>query len=129
MKPYEILKKYTTGEISLVEANVALDEIMAGFYLDINKNLLTEEEVKNGTAGLLDTGTGFFDKVQVIRGELVHPANEVSATATHANSRTGIFLIVFTLLFPLSLTGRPTHLHLFHKRMRADSSEKTFSFL
>lgn len=82
MKPYEILKKYTMGEISLVEANVALDEIMAGFYLDINKNLLTEEEVKNGTAGLLDTGTGFFDKVQVIRGELVHPANEVSADGT-----------------------------------------------
>lgn len=79
MNAYEILKKYTMGEEALTATNAALAEIDAGFHLDINKNLLTEDEIKNGTAGLLDTGTGYFDKVQVINGELTHAVNEVSA--------------------------------------------------
>jgi hypothetical protein len=82
MNAYEILKKYAKGELSIADSNAALAEIDAGVYLDPEKNVLTEDEIRNGTAGLLDTGTGFFDKVQVIRGELVHPANEVSADGT-----------------------------------------------
>ena len=72
MKAYEIVKKYTTGEQTLVETNTELARIGAGFYLDINKNLLTEDEIKNGTAGLLVTGTGSMDKVKIYNGELVN---------------------------------------------------------
>ena len=72
MTATEIIQKYTNGEQTLVETNVALAEIGAGFYLDINKHLLTEDEVKNGTAGLLDTGTGTMDKVHIANGELVN---------------------------------------------------------
>ena len=77
MNANEILMKYTNGEKSLAETNAALAEIGAGFHLDIEKNILTEEEIKNGTAGLLDTGTVTFDKVSVINGELEHAVNEV----------------------------------------------------
>lgn len=72
MNAYEIIKKYTMGEQSLTATNAALAEIGAGFHLDINKHLLTEDEIKNGTAGLLDTGTGTMDKVHIANGELVN---------------------------------------------------------
>lgn len=82
MNAYEIIKKYTTGEKTLVETNTDLARIGAGFYLDINKHLLTEDEIKNGTAGMLDTGTGGMDKVPVINGELNHAVNEVKEDGT-----------------------------------------------
>lgn len=72
MNANEILKKYTLGELTLTEANKKLKDIDAGFHLDINKNLLTDEEITNGTAGLLDTGTGSLDKVRIANGELVN---------------------------------------------------------
>ena len=72
MNAYDIIKKFTTGEKTLVETNTDLARIGAGFYLDINKHLLTEDEIKNGTAGLLDTGTGTMDKVHIANGELVN---------------------------------------------------------
>lgn len=78
MKANEILKKYTTGEANLEDTNKALAAIGAGFCLDPMKNVLTEDEIKNGTAGLLDTGTGTFDKVKIINGELEHAVNEVN---------------------------------------------------
>ena len=34
--------------------------------------LLTDEEIKNGKAGLLLTGSGNFSKVQIFDGELVN---------------------------------------------------------
>ena len=34
--------------------------------------LLTDEEIKNGKAGLLLTGSGSFSKVQIFDGELVN---------------------------------------------------------
>lgn len=42
--------------------------------MDVNKitNLLTDEEIKNGTAGLLLTGSGNLSKVQIFDGELVN---------------------------------------------------------
>ncbi len=72
MTAHEIIMKFTTGEKTLVETNTDLARIGAGFYLDINKHLLTEDEIKNGTAGLLDTGTGSMDKVHIANGELVN---------------------------------------------------------
>lgn len=77
MTAYEIIQKYTTGEKTLVETNTDLARIGAGFYLNINKNLLTEDEIKHGTAGLLDTGTGSLDKVEIIKGELKYAVNTV----------------------------------------------------
>lgn len=65
MKVNEILEHYTKGEKTLAETNAALAEIKAGFHLDPNKNNLTPDEIVNGTAGLLDTGTGTLDKVIV----------------------------------------------------------------
>ena len=47
MTATEIIQKYTNGEQSLVATNTALARIGAGFYLDINKHLLTEDEIKN----------------------------------------------------------------------------------
>lgn len=74
MKTIDIIRAYTNGEKSLEETNAALKENGAGFYLDPQKNVLTDEEIKNGTAGLLDTGTGSLDKVQIdpVKMELVN---------------------------------------------------------
>lgn len=42
--------------------------------MDVNKitNLLTDEEIKNGKAGLLLTASGNLSKVQIFDGELVN---------------------------------------------------------
>lgn len=77
MSVQEILHKYSNGEIGLEAANQALAEADAGFYLDPKKNLLSQDEIVNGTAGLLDTGTGSFDKVEIVNGELKYPVNIV----------------------------------------------------
>ena len=82
MNAYKILNQYSNGEISLEDANKALKEMNTGFYLDPTKNDLTAEEIKNGTAGLLDTGTGSFDKVQIINGELEYEVNQVNPDGT-----------------------------------------------
>lgn len=68
----EIIRKYTADELTVDEANAELKKAGAKFYLDPNKNVLTEEEIKNGTAGLLDTGTGSLDKVMIDGDELVN---------------------------------------------------------
>ena len=81
MNVKEIIGKYTAGEITLEQANEELKKAEAGFHLDPNKNVLTEEE-KRATAigcypdqangyGLLDTGTGTLDKVRCENGHLV----------------------------------------------------------
>lgn len=72
MNVNDILKKYTIGEISLDDANKELKEAGACFHLNPDKNVLTDDEINNGTAGLLDTGTGSLDKVYVKDGELVN---------------------------------------------------------
>ena len=77
----EILWKYTRGEATLEETNAALQEAKAGICLDAEKNAITEAE-RQATAvgekpcevngfGLLDTGTGSLDKVEVREGRLV----------------------------------------------------------
>ena len=78
----EILMDYTAGKSDLPTTNQALKEAGAGFHLDPGKNALTEEEIRATTVGaypdmangwgLLDTGTGSLDKVEVRNGKLVH---------------------------------------------------------
>ena len=78
MTNLEILLKYTAGELTLQEANDKLE----GLRLDPGRNVLSEAE-KRGTTegyypdqangwGLLDTGTGSLDKVEVRGGKLVN---------------------------------------------------------
>ena len=66
----EIITAYTQGSISLGEANRRLADMGAGFRLDPDRCQLTPEMIANGW-GLLDTGTGSYDPVQVQGGELV----------------------------------------------------------
>ena len=74
MSMTEILNKYTAGQTTLEETNAALAEMGAGIHLEPGKNELTAEETAAAKAetaanangfGLLDTGTGTLDKVEV----------------------------------------------------------------
>ena len=65
-----IIAAYTMGNISLEEANHRLVEAGAGFTLDPDRCKLTREMIEHGW-GLLDTGTGTLDPVQVRDNELV----------------------------------------------------------
>lgn len=65
----EIIGKYTNGEATLEETNTALKDAGAGLHLDPERNTITAVEV--GKYGLLDTGTGTLDKVEVRDGKLV----------------------------------------------------------
>ena len=77
----DILKDYTSGKVTLEETNTALREADAGYCLKPGKNTLTEAEIRQTTIGqypdmangfgLLDTGTGTLDKVEVRDGHLV----------------------------------------------------------
>lgn len=77
----EIIGKYTAGEATLEHTNQALADVGAGFHLNPGKNTLTEAEKRVTTVGyypeqangygLLDTGTGSLNKVQVKDGHLV----------------------------------------------------------
>ena len=70
MKHTDILRKYTSGEATLQEANAALKECRAGFHLDPQRNYINPAEKE--LFGLLDTGTGSLDKVRVSNGHLVN---------------------------------------------------------
>lgn len=77
----EIMEKYTAGEITAQEANEKLAAAEAGFRLEPGRNALTEEEMRATTIGyypdqsngygMMDTGTGTMNKVQVKDGRLV----------------------------------------------------------
>ena len=74
----EILHKYTIGEMTREETNEMLKEVDSGLYLDPEKNVITEEEMRQTIVGaypemvngygLLDTGSGSLDKVKVMDG-------------------------------------------------------------
>lgn len=70
MTTTEIVTAYTMGSISLEEANRRLADMGAGFVLDPDRCKLTPEMIEQGW-GLLDTGTGSLDPVQVRDDELV----------------------------------------------------------
>lgn len=83
----EIINKYTAGEATLEETNTALKEAGSELHLDPQKNVLTEEDKRSTTVGyypeqangygLLDTGTGSFDKCKVVNGKFSSPINTV----------------------------------------------------
>jgi hypothetical protein len=76
----EIIGKYSSGEKTLEETNEALKAAGSTVYLDPDKNVITEEEIKASTFsenpeectgyGLLDSGTGSLDKSYVEKGTL-----------------------------------------------------------
>lgn len=59
----KIINKYTSGEATLEETNKALKAEGAIFYLDPNRNIIADDERER--FGLLDTGTGTLDKVEI----------------------------------------------------------------
>ena len=77
-----IIRSYSKGAISLEAANAALKEAGAVVHIDPHRNDLTPEEITHTTAGdtpaegngwgLLDTGTGSLDKVEVRGGKLAN---------------------------------------------------------
>ena len=77
----KIMEDYTSARADLEQTNAALKAAKAGFSLEVGKNTLTEAERRATTIGcypdmangfgLLDTGTGSLDKVQVRKGSLV----------------------------------------------------------
>ena len=82
----ETMSKYTAGEITLEQTNKDLKTADAGFHLDPSKNELTPEEIAETRTcpvvegwGLLDSGTGSLDKVQVLGGELLHGMGDAFA--------------------------------------------------
>lgn len=77
----EMIGKYTAGESTLEELNKFLKEQDAGYHFDPYKHCLTPEEIMATKAesaetatgfGLLDSGTGTLDKVEVKDGKLLH---------------------------------------------------------
>lgn len=66
----EIINAYTKGAITLEECNAGLEELGSGIQLDPERCKLTPEMIEQGW-GLLDTGTGSLDPVQVKGNELV----------------------------------------------------------
>lgn len=77
MKTIEIIKKYTAGKATLEETNQALKKAGASFHLEPGKHeILPGEE---GRFGLLDSGTGTMDKVEIKDGKLVHGMGDAFA--------------------------------------------------
>lgn len=76
----KIIHKYTSRGMTLKDANAALKKAGSDFHLDPERNILTEEEIRSTTIGaypnmangwgLLDTGTGSLDKVEIRDGRL-----------------------------------------------------------
>ena len=65
----KLICAYTRGDKTLEETNAALQVAGSGLYLDPEKNVIRPDEV--GRFGLLDTGTGVLDKVEIADGHLV----------------------------------------------------------
>lgn len=65
----EIILAYTAGEKTLEETNAALSANGAGYHLNPEKNVIHPDEVDR--FGLLDTGTGSLDKVEIKDGKVL----------------------------------------------------------
>ena len=70
MTTTEIINAYAQGELTLEECNTKLREMGHPAMLDPDRCKLTPEMIEQGW-GLLDTGTGTLDPVQVRDNELV----------------------------------------------------------
>lgn len=84
MEATDILRRYTSGEFTAEQANAELVNIGVNqYHLDPEKNKITAEEQAETSLGLfppttvngfglLDTGTGSLDKVEVRAGQLAN---------------------------------------------------------
>ena len=70
MTGYEIIKKWENGELSVEEANAQLKGIGSYVFINPVKNVIPEGEEEK--YGMLDTGTGSLDRVEIKDGKLVH---------------------------------------------------------
>ena len=83
----KLTEAFQTGEVARENLNTCLKELAAGYHFVKDKNVLTEEEqavtVVGSTPdqangwGLLDTGTGTLDKVQIVNGKTKWAVNTV----------------------------------------------------
>lgn len=69
-KTTDIIRDFTVGEKTLEEANAALKAAGVPLRLDPDKHAIRPDEVDR--YGLLDTGTGSLDKVEIRDGRLVN---------------------------------------------------------
>lgn len=77
----EIILDYTSGKKTLPETNEELKEANTGLQLDPNRNVITDEEIRNTAIGmypdmangwgLMDHGVGCLEKVHVVNGVTV----------------------------------------------------------
>lgn len=84
MEATDILRRYTSGEFTEEQVNAELDNIgVDEYHLNSGKNQITAEEQAETSLGLfppttvngfglLDTGTGTLDKVEVRAGQLAN---------------------------------------------------------
>lgn len=83
MKYTDIINGWKSGAYSVEEANKKLQAIGAGFTINPYKNAITAEEAAKGDErngfGMLDTGTGTFDKVEIREMKLVHNIGDMKA--------------------------------------------------
>lgn len=71
----KILRDYSEGKITLEEANKKLKEEKSSLTLNPNRNVITPGE--EDRFGLLDSGTGSLDKVEIKDGKLVYSVGEM----------------------------------------------------
>lgn len=78
----EILSGYSTGEITLEQANRELEEVGSSLRLNPLKNKMTVEEIEASSLGdnppftctgwgYMDHGVGFLEKIQIVDGKCV----------------------------------------------------------
>lgn len=97
----DIYKK--EGTASAEDVNAALKKLGVGLSFQPGKQIITPEELMETTVGavaakangygMLNTGTGFMDKVKVVNGKLVNGAiNQVMADGS-----TNMYAVVYIL--------------------------------
>ena len=83
MKYTDIINGWKSGAYGVEEANKKLQAIGAGFTINPHKNSITAEEAAKGDErngfGMLDTGTGSLDKVEIREMKLVHNIGDMVA--------------------------------------------------
>ena len=83
MKYTDIINGWKSGAYGVEDANKKLRAIGAGFTINPYKNAITAEEAAKGDErngfGMLDTGTGSLDKVEIREMKLVHNIGDMVA--------------------------------------------------
>lgn len=83
MKYTDIINGWKSGAYGVEDANKKLQAIGAGFTINPDKNKITPDEAMKGDErngfGMLDTGTGSMDKVEIREMKLVHNIGDMKA--------------------------------------------------